>query len=240
MCTFLIIGTFFIDYKLALAECFVIFVSIPILLFGEKIAKTLEVERRRINETMISNVLEYIGGIKAFRAYNMQASNFERLKNNMDLVRKNGISTEMKLAIPTALYASLVNFIIPMTLFCGGYLFLEGDFKGESLIAFMVMGIALSEILSSFERYYIMLKNLKIASNNLNGVMKYKTFDYDDKEDEICGYSIEFKDVSFSYNDNKEVLHNISFKANERSEEHTSELQSRQYLVCRLLLEKKT
>src|SRR3712207_7375281 len=28
--------------------------------------------------------------------------------------------------------------------------------------------------------------------------------------------------------------------AHERSEEHTSELQSRQYLVCRLLLEKKT
>src|SRR3712207_7653994 len=28
--------------------------------------------------------------------------------------------------------------------------------------------------------------------------------------------------------------------AGERSEEHTSELQSRQYLVCRLLLEKKT
>src|SRR3712207_7989576 len=30
-----------------------------------------------------------------------------------------------------------------------------------------------------------------------------------------------------------------AFRA-ERSEEHTSELQSRQYLVCRLLLEKKT
>src|SRR3712207_8898926 len=29
------------------------------------------------------------------------------------------------------------------------------------------------------------------------------------------------------------------FGSNERSEEHTSELQSRQYLVCRLLLEKK-
>src|SRR3712207_8370207 len=28
-------------------------------------------------------------------------------------------------------------------------------------------------------------------------------------------------------------------RGNERSEEHTSELQSRQYLVCRLLLEKK-
>src|SRR3712207_7274050 len=29
------------------------------------------------------------------------------------------------------------------------------------------------------------------------------------------------------------------WRADERSEEHTSELQSRQYLVCRLLLEKK-
>src|SRR3712207_8229179 len=29
-------------------------------------------------------------------------------------------------------------------------------------------------------------------------------------------------------------------RADSRSEEHTSELQSRQYLVCRLLLEKKT
>src|SRR3712207_7928940 len=31
----------------------------------------------------------------------------------------------------------------------------------------------------------------------------------------------------------------VSFKVGYRSEEHTSELQSRQYLVCRLLLEKK-
>src|SRR3712207_7945381 len=30
-----------------------------------------------------------------------------------------------------------------------------------------------------------------------------------------------------------------SFTGHQRSEEHTSELQSRQYLVCRLLLEKK-
>src|SRR3712207_7982199 len=49
-----------------------------------------------------------------------------------------------------------------------------------------------------------------------------------------------------------EVTHNIGYNVNgshngvwlpgnyARSEEHTSELQSRQYLVCRLLLEKKT
>src|SRR3712207_7858428 len=36
------------------------------------------------------------------------------------------------------------------------------------------------------------------------------------------------------------LLHGLSEAQVNRSEEHTSELQSRQYLVCRLLLEKKT
>src|SRR3712207_7488227 len=34
-------------------------------------------------------------------------------------------------------------------------------------------------------------------------------------------------------------MHSSSARLSQRSEEHTSELQSRQYLVCRLLLEKK-
>src|SRR3712207_8771433 len=37
-----------------------------------------------------------------------------------------------------------------------------------------------------------------------------------------------------------EVFHELFFITDLRSEEHTSELQSRQYLVCRLLLEKTT
>src|SRR3712207_7054600 len=42
--------------------------------------------------------------------------------------------------------------------------------------------------------------------------------------------------VPISYCTLQEVITQLS---NPRSEEHTSELQSRQYLVCRLLLEKK-
>src|SRR3712207_9596226 len=38
----------------------------------------------------------------------------------------------------------------------------------------------------------------------------------------------------------EDVTHTAQYEPNDkRSEEHTSELQSRQYLVCRLLLEKK-
>src|SRR3712207_6860610 len=39
--------------------------------------------------------------------------------------------------------------------------------------------------------------------------------------------------------DKTEAMYVIDVNSGKRSEEHTSELQSRQYLVCRLLLEKK-
>src|SRR3712207_8839823 len=45
--------------------------------------------------------------------------------------------------------------------------------------------------------------------------------------------------VHTNYSDGKGTIESMAEAAIERSEEHTSELQSRQYLVCRLLLEKK-
>src|SRR3712207_7241815 len=48
-----------------------------------------------------------------------------------------------------------------------------------------------------------------------------------------------FTVTEFRNEGSTELFVNVPKKASARSEEHTSELQSRQYLVCRLLLEKK-
>src|SRR3712207_7967066 len=46
--------------------------------------------------------------------------------------------------------------------------------------------------------------------------------------------------IGWSMEARKRNIPLIAYNTRFRSEEHTSELQSRQYLVCRLLLEKKT
>src|SRR3712207_8616160 len=61
---------------------------------------------------------------------------------------------------------------------------------------------------------------------------------------EIASYMNGYKDPRREAYFQKGTVNNVSdyygLRTNlERSEEHTSELQSRQYLVCRLLLEKK-
>src|SRR3712207_8778315 len=45
--------------------------------------------------------------------------------------------------------------------------------------------------------------------------------------------------IDWEYSANYDAIWDVVSIIMERSEEHTSELQSRQYLVCRLLLEKK-
>src|SRR3712207_6851187 len=50
----------------------------------------------------------------------------------------------------------------------------------------------------------------------------------------------DFEEHYFTLHDRPELHEPLRAICTFRSEEHTSELQSRQYLVCRLLLEKKT
>src|SRR5690606_40425844 len=66
------------------------------------------------------------------------------------------------------------------------------------------------------------------AKNGMEGFEKFKKDDFD-----LC-----ILDVMMPYKDGFTLAKEIRDK-NERSEEHTSELQSRENLVCRLLLEKK-
>src|SRR3712207_6870409 len=65
---------------------------------------------------------------------------------------------------------------------------------------------------------------------------EYGEYEYEEKHHE------EFEDVtSLSLRERYDAFREkrANRKVERRSEEHTSELQSRQYLVCRLLLEKK-
>src|SRR3712207_8482226 len=72
----------------------------------------------------------------------------------------------------------------------------------------------------------------------------YTTLFRSSTDGKVAGIDLGLKDFAIVNDGVKTVLyanpkHLAKHERNLRSEEHTSELQSRQYLVCRLLLEKK-
>lgn len=217
LCGLILVGTFFINWKLALAECVVLLFAVPLLRWGNRLVEQLGTKKRTMTASMVSTVMEYIKGIKIFKAHNMTSTHFERLLESLEKVRKISVQIECQMAPPTAIYSILVNFLMPLVLLGGSYLLLGGQIPNESFIAFLIMSMAISGLLISFEHYYIMLKDLKLAADNLEKAMSHAPLPYQDDSFTLERYDVAFQKVCFSYDNGEEVLHHISFTAPEGS-----------------------
>ena len=217
LCGLILVGTFFINWKLALAECVVLLFAVPLLRWGNRLVEQLGTKKRTMTARMVSTVMEYIKGIKIFKAHNMTSTHFERLLESLEKVRKISVQIECQMAPPTAIYSILVNFLMPLVLLGGSYLLLGGQIPNESFIAFLIMSMAISGLLISFEHYYIMLKDLKLAADNLEKAMSHAPLRYQDDSFTLERYDVAFQKVCFSYDNGEEVLHHISFTAPEGS-----------------------
>lgn len=63
----ILVGTFFINWKLALAECVVILIALPVLNWGNRLVEKYGTIKRDLTSKMISIVLEYIKGMKVIQ-----------------------------------------------------------------------------------------------------------------------------------------------------------------------------
>lgn len=209
----ILIGTFFINWKLALAQCAIIVLSFPVLHWGNSLVKKYGDEKRSLSSRMISVVIEYIKGFKVFKSHNLTDTHFTRLLNTLEDTRKLSIKTEYKMAAPNCMYSIIVSFLTPLVLLLGSYMLSGHQFTADSLIAFMIMSLALSALLVSFEHYYIMLNDLKLAAANLEKAFAFKPLSYTDDTFKLNNFEISFENVDFSYESGKQVLHNINFSA---------------------------
>ena len=215
MGTLILIGTFFINYKLALAECVVILSALPILHWGNTLVEIYGKMKRDLTSKMVSIVLEYIKGMKVFKSANMTSTHFKRMSDTLEDIRKTSVQAEVKTAVPTSMYSIVVNFLLPFVLLIGSYLFLGGAIASEQLVAFMLMSLALSALLIAFEHSYGLLKELRLATANLEHAFDTKPLPYKEEQVTLKHFDVEFEHVDFSYNSQTEVLHDISFHAKE-------------------------
>ena len=79
------------------------------------------------------------------------------------------------------------------------------------------MSLALSALLIAFEHSYNLLKELKLATSNLEQAFDTKPLSYKEEKVKLSHFDITFENVDFSYNQQADVLHNISFHAPEGS-----------------------
>jgi subfamily B ATP-binding cassette protein MsbA len=173
-------------------------------------------ERGKINAEVQGNLTETLGGVRVIKAFNAERQENANFEKGVDRLFQN----VKKSLTATAVIASSSIFLIGLAstgiMGIGGYFMMGGTMSmGEFLsftllLGFMItpivqignIGSQLTDAMAGLDRTQELMNmeeedDPKIRTKVLNG---------------ITG-AIEFRDVSFSYEESKEVLHNISFEA---------------------------
>ncbi|AGU80230.1 ABC transporter ATP-binding protein [Streptococcus constellatus subsp. pharyngis] len=212
----LVVIIFIMDWRIGVANL----LTIPLgLLFFMMMMRGYEEKSKRYQEAskaMNTTMVEYVNGIKVIKAFNKSASSFGKFKETVNENKKAmldwylSVCFSMTGAMET-IPATMI-FVLPTSL----YLFMQGSVEMSLLIMCILLSYASYKPLIKAMSHLETMANIKIVMKEINKVMEISDLERGKQLKHIKSYDVEFQNVSFAYDESKNVLNNISFKANEK------------------------
>ncbi|SRX75192.1 ABC transporter ATP-binding protein [Aequorivita antarctica] len=199
-----------------------LFVFVPLSIFGLIALKAFKYirpifrTRGNINAEVTGRLTETLAGVRVIKAFNAEEQENIVFEKGVDKLYQNVKKSLTATAFMTSSATFLIGVATTGIMGMGGYYMIigemtTGDFLFFTLIlGFMIapivqmsnIGSQLTEALAGLDRTEELM-NMTAEEDNQNRNIQLNTIKGD----------IEFKDVSFSYEEGKQILHNISFKA---------------------------
>lgn len=199
-----------------------LFTFLPLSIFGIIALKSFKYirpifrTRGKINAEVKGRLTETLAGIRVIKAFNAEEQESKVFEKGVNDIFKNVKKSMTVTALMTSSSTFLIGIATTGVMGIGGYYMIQGsltfgDFiQFTFLLAFMVapivqmsnIGSQLTEALAGLDRTEELM-NMTAEEDNEDRTIQLKTIEG----------AIEFDDVSFFYEEGKEVLHNINFKA---------------------------
>lgn len=198
-----------------------VFIVIPLALpFAFMSMKKMEKEGALLQSSQqkaSSGILEYVGGIRTLKAFNMSGDHFETLKDTLDKQRKAAIAIETRAAAPVSMIGRFIlNCGIGLVMFIGALLMTSGNLEVFYYIAFLLLTLTIYDPVLSLFTFIADLTRTTRSGKRIRALFEEKPLPESNNSIKPAGTQIEFKDVSFGYG-NKEVLHHIDLSFPEKS-----------------------
>ena len=200
-----------------------LFVFLPVGLFGFIALKAFGYirpifrERGKINAEVTGRLTETLNGVRVIKGFNAEDQENKTFEGGVDRLYQN----VKKSLTATALMTSSSTFLLGMAtvgiMGMGGYFIMEGSMTAGDLISFLLflgfmvapivqmsnIGSQLTEALAGLDRTQELMNMTEEDDPEVRNVIL----------EDIQGNMV-FDNVGFSYEDDKDVLHDISFEAN--------------------------
>ena len=211
----LVITIFIMDWRIGIANL----LTIPLgLLFSMLMMRGYEEKSKRYQEAakaMNTTMVEYVNGIKVIKAFNKSASSFGKFRKTVE-ENKNAmldwyLSVCFSMTATMETIPSTMVFVLPASL----YFFMKGSVEVGTLITCILLSYASYKPLIKVMSHMETIANIKVVFEEIKKIMEIPNLKRGEEVRDIKSYDVEFKDVTFAYEESKNVLNNISFKANE-------------------------
>ncbi|GAL81567.1 lipid A export ATP-binding/permease protein MsbA [Algibacter lectus] len=199
-----------------------LFVFIPLSIFGYialrafKYIRPIFRKRGKINAEVKGRLTETLAGVRVIKAFNAEEQENIVFEKGVDKLFQNVKKSLTATALMTSSSTFLIGVATTGIMGIGGYYMILGEMTtGEFLFFTLVLGFMiapivqmsnigsqLTEALAGLDRTEELM-NMTAEEDNAARTIELNTLKGD----------IEFKDVTFSYEEGKDVLHNINFKA---------------------------
>jgi len=203
-----------------------LFVLVPVFLFAIIALKAFgyirPIFRKRgvINAEVTGRLTETLNGVRVIKGFNAEAQENISFEKGVDRLFQNVKKSLTATAIMTSSSAFLLGLASVGIMGMGGAMIIDGTLTVGDFLAFTLLlgfmiapivqmsniGSQLTEAFAGLDRTEEIMNMQSEANDELRTIELNK----------IVG-DVEFKDVSFSYEKGKEVVHNISFKADRGS-----------------------
>jgi len=172
--------------------------------------------RGKINADVKGRLTETLSGVRVIKAFNAEAQESEIFAKGVDAIFQNVKKSLTATAIMTSSSTFLIGLATTGIMGIGGHYMIQGEITPGDflqftfLLAFMVapivqmsnIGSQLTEALAGLDRTEELM-SMEAEEDDTNRTIELENF-----KGELI-----FNDVSFAYEENKEVIHNIDFKA---------------------------
>ncbi|MDU2293335.1 MAG: ABC transporter ATP-binding protein [Peptococcus niger] len=211
----LVITIFIMDWRIGIANL----LTIPLgLLFSKLMMRGYEEKSKRYQEAakaMNTTMVEYVNGIKVIKAFNKSASSFGKFRKTVE-ENKNAmldwyLSVCFSMTATMETIPSTMVFVLPASL----YFFMKGSVEVGTLIMCILLSYASYKPLIKAMSHMETIANIKVVFEEIKKIMEIPNLKRGEEVRDIKSYDVEFKDVTFAYEESKNVLNNISFRANE-------------------------
>lgn len=204
------------DWRIGVANL----LTLPLgILFSTLMMRGYEAKSKRYQEAakaMNTAMVEYVHGIKVIKAFNRSASSYgkfrETVTENKNAMLDWYLSVCFSMTATMETIPATMVFVLPTSL----YLFMKGSVDVGTLILCILVSYASYKPLIKALSHADTIANVKVVFEEIRKVMEIPNLERGEERQKTQGSELEFRDVSFSYEKDQEVLHGVSFVAKER------------------------